>query len=79
MSAIGATGDTYYCQWIYVWIAQWPEETYQQAYPVSALIGLGHAGLKEKIRNDLRSRLEITHDPTARGRLVEALKAVSNQ
>lgn len=79
MSAIGATGDTYYCQWIYVWIARWPEEDYRQAYPIPALIGLANSGLGEKIRTDLRSLLVSTYDATTRARLGEALKAVSNQ
>jgi diguanylate cyclase (GGDEF)-like protein len=79
MSAIGATGDTHYCEWIYLWITTWTDDAYRQAYPTSALIGLASTGLKEKIRNDLRSLLEQTYDSTIRGRLAEALKAVSSR
>lgn len=77
MSAIGATGDSYYCERVYLWIVQWPDEIYGQVNPVAALIGLAHSGLTNKIRDDLRSLLERTYEPSAEARLADALKAVS--
>jgi len=76
MSAIGATRDSYYCARIYVWITQWPYDVYRQVYPVTALIGLAHTGLRAKIRDDLRSLLEQALDPQIKTRLVEALDAI---
>lgn len=76
MAAIGLTGDSYYCERVYSWIGQWPEETYKQVDPITALVELARNGLKDKIRDDLRSILGGAIDPGVRARLNDALRRI---
>ncbi len=73
MGVIGSTGDSYFSERVYSWIVQWPEEVYRQVDPVSALIGLAHAGLKDGIRDGLRSLFGAV-DPAVRARISDALR-----
>ncbi len=74
MGVIGSTGDSHFCERVYSWIVHWPEEVYKQVDPISALIGLAHAGLKDRIRDGLRSLFEGAVDPAVRARLNDALR-----
>ncbi len=78
MATIGSTGDSYYCERIYSWIVNWPEEIYKNVDPIGALIVLAQHGLKDRIRDGLRSLLGGPLTSAAvKARLSDALKRIS--
>ena len=69
-------GDLYFCDQVYYWINHWPEEIYKHVDPVTALVELARSGLKDKIRDDLRSLLGGSMDATVRARFNDALRRI---